>query len=297
MKAIQYFLILLFIIFNITLYAAMADFTFTCRTKVIRGDEVCYEMRQHTYQFAIEVISDYNGMKPESNYYRHSFIIAIPEERYSVQIHNPMPIRVAVNLRIDGLNSINGEPCGPSDGPKWLLEPYTQTTIQGWQVSSYSARRFYFTNKGNSYAAWRSYQLDRDLTIRCGQIASAFFWNKRDMEDYFERHPIIEYPIAYDEEGVYKSAPSPSAAAREHAGTGMGEHQSHPVRSVSFYYDTGMYREHDMVRIFYDFSYPRRHYQHHHGYPKYPPDEPFAPEIPYPPPPPPPPNYPEDYED
>ncbi len=254
-------------------FAAVKPFTFTCRTAVIRYDQIYYEYRSHTYNFTIEVISDSYGYKSEQNYRRHPFILAYPGEYYSVRIHNPMPVRVAVNLMIDGLNSIDGQPCEPSSGRMWLMEPNSYITISGWQVDSYSLRRFYFTNVSDSYAEWRSYQLDRDLTVKCGQISAAFFWKKSDMEDYFLRQPIYEGPIyrrhhhhrpgIYDEQA--KAAPSsPFTGERRlyeeeqnSAGTGMGERQGHSVRGVQFSYDTGMYEEREVVKIFYDFRSPK----------------------------------------
>lgn len=290
---IRIFLILALIIVSSLSYAATKTYSFSCNTRVIRGPYMTYEYRTHNYQFSIEVISDNYGRKPETYRYNHPFILAYPQERYSIRIHNPMPVRVAVNLMIDGLNSITGEPCNnPSQGRKWVLEPYSSSTIAGWQVDSYASRRFYFTSREESYAAWRSNQLDQDLTVKCGQISAAFFFSRQDMENYFQQHPIYEHPIAYQEQdsrkdvfGARPASPALKSAYPHHreAGTGMGERECNPVQTVHFRYDTGMYSKHDMIKIMYDFQYYGRPHPHPYGAPRPPfdyQDDNYAPEQP-----------------
>src|SRR6185436_10785471 len=85
--------------------------------------------------FRLEVVSDNEGLKPESSRNGRPFVYARPGERYTIRLYNPLPVRVAVNLTVDGLNSITGKPSGISDGEKWLLEPYGSVVIPGWQVS------------------------------------------------------------------------------------------------------------------------------------------------------------------
>lgn len=285
MKKIIPILLLLFV-YPMFMWAAAKPFSFECRTKVVRGDHVSYEYRQHTYYFRIEVVSDEDSEKPEQMIDgQHPFIIARKNERYAVRIYNPLPVRAAVNLSIDGLNSITGSPCTPVSGKKWLIQPHSYIVVEGWQVSNQSLRRFYFTSKQRSYAAWQSNQWGQDLTVRCGMISAAYFWNRREIEKYFDRHPIIEPD--YDDERVTGSrsyAPKSAmkdrhAAEEQDAGTGMGEREYNPVHSVDFKYDMGMYRARQAVKIFYDFS-PYRPY----NYKRYTPpqdDDDYAPEQPY----------------
>jgi len=274
-----------FIISQMT-WAATKTYTFSCNTKIIRYGNVSYEYRSHTYNFNVEVVSDNYGYKSEQMLGRHSFIIAYPEERYSITLRNPMPIRVGVSLVIDGLNSIDGRPCDDlSRGRMWLIDPYSTITISGWQVDSNSARRFYFTNIGNSYAQWRSYQLDRDMTVKCGQIQAAFFWSCRDMERHFEYNPIYEGNYHHQAPGIARDRDMTHRKSLEgprlDAGTGMGEHQGHQVQSRRFHFDTGMYSEQDAIKIFYDFKSPdsyRRRDRHYR--PRYN-DDGFAPQKPW----------------
>ena len=237
------------------IFGASTNFSFSCRTRVITNGHSRFEIRRHTYHFRIQVISDRTGTKRESCWKKRPFVFAYPGERYRIRISNPLPIRVAVNLSVDGLNSITGKPGKSRDGKKWIIDPHSYIDIKGWQVSRRAARRFYFTTRDNSYAKWRSNSWGKDLSVNCGVIGAAFFWSKRDMESYFKRHPILEYRpsgAAIDES---ESARSKVAGKKEsrRAGTGMGERESHPVRQIYFHYDTGMYRTAQAVIIYYNF--------------------------------------------
>src|SRR5581483_6788297 len=99
-----------------------------------------------TYGFQLEVIGDDGATKPESEVNGERTITARPGERYAVRIYNPLPVRAAVNLTVDGLNSVDGKPCGIADGTKWMIPPMSWITIRGWQVSGAESRRFFFTN-------------------------------------------------------------------------------------------------------------------------------------------------------
>ena len=88
---------------------------------------------------------------------------------YTVLVRNPLPVRVAVALSVDGLNSINARRTSAWDASKWVIEPYGSIRISGWQMSSTRARRFYFTTERDSYAA----RLGRASDL--GVITAVFF--------------------------------------------------------------------------------------------------------------------------
>ena len=257
-------LFILTTLFSTPVLAANKPYTFKCRTKIIRDGVVRYENRPYTYNFLVEIISDDSGTKYESWKNGHPFITANPGERYSLIIHNPLPVQVAVNLTIDGLNSITGKPCRPDEGSKWIIEPYSYITIRGWQINGTDARRFYFTSKEASYASWRSNNWGKDLSVNCGVIGAAYFWSKKELQRYFEENPVYEYtrkslPYSSNCWGAAekeRSAPclEDKALAKQEAGTGMGERESNPVEMVSFNYDTGMYKAKDALIIYYDFA-------------------------------------------
>jgi len=247
--------------------AATQPFGLRCRTKIIRDGVVNYENRSYDYNFLVQVISDNEGYKSEALRYGKPFITAQPQERYTIILHNPLPVRVAVNLTIDGINSISGQPCRPNEGSKWIIEPYSFVSIRGWQVNGQDSRRFYFTSKDDSYASWRSNSWGRDLSVNCGVIGAAYFWSKTDLENYFEQNPVYEYtrrPGPFNNLfGLRKDATGGASSPacqegsldkKEKAGTGMGERETNPVEMVQFRYDTGMYKPHQAVIIYYDFA-------------------------------------------
>lgn len=283
---IQFLLLLLCFLLNMESWGAGKHFSVRCKQKVIDGNSAYYENRLHTYFFSMEIISDSEGTKHEYQKYGYTFIQAIPEERYAIRLHNPMPVRVAVNLMIDGLNSISGNPSSPSSGTKWLMDPHSSILIRGWQVNEISLRRFYFTTIEDSYALWQSHRLGQNLTVKCGVISAAYFWSKEELEEYFAKNPIYRKPspvVPYSRKGVSPEMLKEDKMMHQEenrAGTGMGEKDSHPVESVHFDYNMGMYQDRDMLKIFYDFGYPKPIYRPYQPRNENPFEEKFAPEKP-----------------
>jgi len=285
---IQFLFLFLCLVLHIESWAAGKHFSVRCLQKIIDGNSVFHENRLHTYFFSMEILADREGIKPEYQKYSYPFVQATPEQRYSIRLHNPMPVRVAVNLMIDGLNSISGNPSSPSSGTKWIIEPHSYILIKGWQVNESVSRRFYFTQIEDSYAKWQSHRLGQNLTVKCGVIAAAYFWSKEELESHFERNPIYIRPVPspivpYSRKGL------PEGTMKEEkmrsyednrAGTGMGERDSHPVESVNFNYDMGMYNDRDMLKIFYDFGYQKSNYRPYQQREKDSFEEGFAPEKP-----------------
>ena len=81
------------------------------------------------------------------------FVDALPGADYELRVTNPLPVRVAVALSVDGLNTIDARQSYAWDASKWLIRPHQTLTVSGWQVSTDRARRFYFTTERDSYAA------------------------------------------------------------------------------------------------------------------------------------------------
>ncbi len=257
--------------------AAYKEFRVKNRVPVIDESRTYYQTSRQSYNFRVEVISDSGETKSENYKDGRPFVEARKDERYAIRLYNPLPVRVAVNLTIDGLNSISGKPSGISDGDKWLLEPYGVITIRGWQVNGAEARRFFFTDKPKSYVQWRGDQLGKNLSVNCGVIGAAYFWSQSDLDRYNQDHPIYRYTRRYpaSESGSVAAAPSAYGGAQSmdsigarrqmleesekkeaktKAGTGMGERETNPTTRVAFDYDRGMYNLAQAVVIYYDFA-------------------------------------------
>jgi len=129
--------------------------------------------------FQVEVLV--NGHRvPEYAARGRRYIEAFEGAEYEVRIHNPLSVRVAVALSVDGLNTIDARHTSAWDAHKWVIEPYGTIEIGGWQMSSSRARRFYFTTERDSYAA----RLGQAQNL--GLISAVFFR---------ERGPIVVTPV------------------------------------------------------------------------------------------------------
>lgn len=169
---------------------------------------------------------------------------------YSVRVRNPLGVRVAVALSVDGLNSIDARRTSARDASKWVIQPYETITVGGWQVSTNRARRFYFTTEADSYAN----KLGRPEDT--GVISAVFF---RERANYSEVTPRPRPYESSREDGggqqgesrKNKSGQQPPASARaestvrapshgaspapddDYAATGMGRSVGHDVRWVN----------------------------------------------------------------
>jgi hypothetical protein len=122
--------------------------------------------------FGVEVLVD--GSPLEALYGRgRRYVEAREGAEYELLLRNPLPVRVAVALSVDGLNTIDARRTAAWDSSKWVIEPYGTIRISGWQMSSSRARRFYFTTERDSYAA----RLGRASDL--GVITAVFFRESR----------------------------------------------------------------------------------------------------------------------
>ena len=173
-----------------------------------------------------------------------SYVEALKNREYSVRLRNRTAERIAVALSVDGLNSIDARTTNAKDARKWVLGPYETITLDGWQVSSEMARRFFFTTEEKSYGSW----LGESQNL--GIVAAAVFREKKP--------PISVYhgPMLQREESKSRDNESSNQAAEpsapmaqadgsasgtitpkksdDLAATGIGQKTSHPVQEVFF---------------------------------------------------------------
>ncbi|HVF55238.1 MAG TPA: hypothetical protein VM934_03760 [Pyrinomonadaceae bacterium] len=176
------------------------------------------------------------------------YVEASDGAEYEVRIRNPLGVRVAVALSVDGLNTINARHSSSWEASKWVLEPYQTISLTGWQMSSARARRFYFTTERDSYAS----KLGRKSDL--GVISAVFYREARPQYPI----PVTPYPGGEDEDlrnrseerrrsgdspspmsadkSAAQSAHAPNAAPRvrddEYAATGIGRSVENQVRWV-----------------------------------------------------------------
>ena len=137
--------------------------------------------------FGVEVLV--GGSPLEAIYGRgRRYVEAREGAEYELLVRNPLPVRVAVALSVDGLNTIDARRTSAWESSKWVIEPYGTIRVSGWQMSSSRARRFYFTTERDSYAA----RLGRASDL--GVITAVFF-----RESTPRPHPVTPPPYEEDE--------------------------------------------------------------------------------------------------
>ena len=168
-------------------------------------------------------------------YFGHGlrYVEAIQGKKYSIRLRNPLGVRVAVALSVDGLNTIDARHTDPRSAQKWVLGPHETITISGWQTGMNNARRFFFTSEEQSYGAW----LGKRQNL--GIISAVFFREKRRPEP---RRPVAPKeqsrrggpPSAAPEAGASRKAESQAGNVREedYAATGIGRRYGHRVYRV-----------------------------------------------------------------
>ena len=148
-------------------------------------------------------------------------------------------------LFVDGLNTIDASRTSAWNASKWVIEPYQTITISGWQMSSERARRFYFTNERDSYAA----KLGEKGNL--GVISAVFFRERRRIVPITPPYPIDREERQRDEVRA-QEAPSVMKSRRdENAATGIGRSVHHDVSWIDMDLDSRPTAE---VTIKYEYS-------------------------------------------
>lgn len=152
------------------------------------------------------------------------YLEALRGREYAIRLTNPLPVRVAVALAVDGLNTIDARTSTAWEAAKWVLGPFETVEIPGWQVSDETARRFVFTGERGSYGAWLG------QTDNLGVIEAVFF---RERRAFPRINPLLEQ----GQKGQAQGLPTPQAGQAEalddsYAATGMGRRDEHRVERV-----------------------------------------------------------------
>jgi hypothetical protein len=158
----------------------------------------------------VDIIVD-GARQPRYAHEGRWYVEARKGREYAIRLRNPYPVRVAVALSVDGLNTIDARETTATEARKWVLGPYETVTISGWQTSQLEARRFEFTTEE------RSYGQALGKTANLGVISAVFFK---------ERVPAIIMQETSKDESEAKRADT------EFAATGMGRPTDHAVTQV-----------------------------------------------------------------
>lgn len=173
--------------------------------------------------FEVEVLVNGQSLEEYAARGRH-YVEALEGAEYELRIRNPLGVRVAVALSVDGMNTIDARRTTGWEASKWVIGPYQTITINGWQMSSSRARRFYFTTERDSYGA------KLGQTANLGVISAVFF---RERQSVAIVPPPRRTTRPYEEDGSNRSenkrrADAPSTQGRDSAGVRSGEAYPRP---------------------------------------------------------------------
>ena len=225
------------------------------------------------YQFHAEVVS--NGhLEQISNRYGEvsgNHLYVQPGQEYSIRVYNPLPVRVGVAVTVDGLNTINGKNTSPAQSAKWIIQPHSSITIDGWQTGNSNLRKFVFERPEKSYATWRERTEGVAHTLNHGVIGVAYFWDSNELASVLRQNKYYDDEYALngsladsDVAGLSRKSSRMRPEAGSTAGTGMGRREYNPVRNVAFKFNSGMYSISSILKINYRFGpAPRPHYNNH----------------------------------
>lgn len=231
----------------VILIVCVAAFLSVVAVGQIRTNRETNAAVQYGTGFNVDVLTD--GRRLEEYPAQGRFYVeAVEGAEYELRIRNPLPVRVAVALSVDGLNTIDARRTTAWAASKWVIEPYATITVGGWQMSSARARRFYFTTERDSYAA----RMNR--TSDLGVISAVFFRERqsavvttpppRRIEDNDEqqrsarRAPSTAGSADSKETaraGIHSPAPTPDDTS---AATGIGRSMRNDVRRINMNLDS-----------------------------------------------------------
>jgi hypothetical protein len=216
------------------------------------------------YSFEANVLAEDWGGFSEIRKNGRPWLQVRPGSEYSIVIYNPLPVRVAVAVTIDGLNTVDGKRTTPDRAQKWMIDANSSITLRGWQTDRGSLRRFVFTDENGSYAEWKGKRDRKNYTRNLGVIGIAYFWNSEELRAALRPpEPFYGHGWSYDKRSESaapaaadeaETRPQQAPAAKSRAGTGMGDREYNNVYEVEFRYDTGMYRSRDALTIYYEFA-------------------------------------------
>ena len=179
---------------------------------------------------AVDILVD-GAPQPQFAHRGRSYVEARKGREYAIRLRNPYPVRVAVALSVDGLNTIDARETTAAGARKWVIGPYETVVISGWQTSQTAARRFEFTTEEKSYGQALG------KTANLGVISAVFFkeravrYTQETSKDQVRRQPAPAAAESAKPETA-GGARAESRADNEYAATGMGRRTDHAVEQV-----------------------------------------------------------------
>lgn len=166
-------------------------------------------------EFGVEIVAS-GGALEQYPARGRVYVEARDGAEYVLRLNNPLPVRVAVALSVDGLNTIDARRTTARDASKWVIPPYGSITVSGWQMSSNRARRFYFTGERESYAN----RIGRPSDM--GVITAVFFRERRERAEIVPPPRPLESQPRDNRGSEKRSAQGNAPSARAGSGSAGG---------------------------------------------------------------------------
>lgn len=143
-----------------------------------------------------------------------------PGESYRIRVTNPTRWRVAVSLKVDGVNVL-----GPGEH-LWVVSPFDTLEVVGWQKNMTTAAEFRVDDRTASYAEYLR-RLGFPIDSRKIGMIEAVFYRDREEDDCLSRPMITKMEPSANELNNQGAAAEnrtkfPPYADRE-AGTAAGD--------------------------------------------------------------------------
>jgi hypothetical protein len=189
-----------------------------------------------------------NRILPVYHHEGRYYVVGKPGNEYQISIRSRQGRDILAVVAVDGVNAVSGETADYGQ-TGYVLRPFTGCEIKGWRKSLERTAAFYFTERGDSYAA-RTGRPDN-----VGVIGVAVFRSKPPRVGLLEqRSQRPAQPGAAENAGAADEAPADRAKAEgapaPSLGTGHGRSEDSPVRYAAF--ERASSTPDELVTIYYD---------------------------------------------
>jgi hypothetical protein len=159
------------------------------------------------------------------------YVVGRPGNEYAIRVRNCSDRRVLAVVSVDGVNVVTGATAAP-DQSGYVIEPYSEVTIQGWRKDLERTAAFYFADPGDAYATRTSRPDD------LGVIGVALF-HERARRWVHSPEAVASPPSSARQESAAdakasRHAMESSAGASTPLGTGHGRREWSPAQRVEF---------------------------------------------------------------
>lgn len=101
--------------------------------------------------FDVDLVDAYGAVLPTFHHRGKFYVMGDMGGRYAIRVRNPLGQRVEALISVDGLDVIDGE-AGDLRKRGYIIEPYSDVTVDGFRTSMSDVAAFRFSSVGASYA-------------------------------------------------------------------------------------------------------------------------------------------------